>query len=164
MRIKRRIFSTAALVLCCAFTLASCGEEAGTASQTGSGDAAQGETTVLKVEDYGAVGDGVTDCSEAFEDVLKAAREYQEKGPVVIRFEKDASYYAERMVGKKIMFYIDDYKNLTLQGDNTTLIMNRDRIDTYVHIERSENVRWDGFNLKTSVPDLLPFRCTGNQS
>ena len=152
MRIKRRIFSTAALVLCCAFTLASCGEEAGTASQTGSGDAAQGETTVLKVEDYGAVGDGVTDCSEAFEDVLKAAREYQEKGPVVIRFEKDASYYAERMVGKKIMFYIDDYKNLTLQGDNTTLIMNRDRIDTYVHIERSENVRMDGFNLKTSVP------------
>lgn len=109
---------------------------------------------VLKVEDYGAVGDGVTDDSGAIDAILDMAKmKGRDDTPVVIEFEKDKSYYFRDMNRENAIFDLTNYKNLTLLGHNTTIIMDKTmKLNRYVNIWGSENIKIKGFNYKFSQP------------
>ncbi len=106
------------------------------------------EATIVRLEDYGGAGDGKTDNGEAISMALSAAKRSED--PVIIEFEKDATYYFEKVPGERHIFEMEGIKNLTLKGDNTTISMNMERLDRYANIERCENIRVEGLNLKTS--------------
>lgn len=107
----------------------------------------------LKVSDYGAVGDGTTDDATAVVEALKVAKTKTDEGKnVVLKFDKDKSYYFKGEDSKSI-FDLKGYKNLTVQGENTTLLL--DKTNELVHwfnVDASENITVQGFNLKLSQP------------
>lgn len=117
-------------------------------NQNENGEGDQMEVQVLKLEDFGGAGDGVTDNGEAISMALSAAK--RAEGPTVIEFEKDAVYYFEKVPGERYIFAMEGMKDVTLRGDNTTISMNMNRLDRYANIERCENIRVEGFNFKTS--------------
>lgn len=127
---------------------------AGCAGKTSDDDNPKGgeedspKVTVVKLEDYGGAGDGVTDNGEAIFLALSAAK--RTDGPVVIEFEKDATYYFEKVPGEQYIFVMEGIKDVTLKGDNTTISLNMERLCGFANIERCENIRVEGFNLKTS--------------
>ena len=126
---------------------------AGCAGKTSNDDPKGGKgdnskATVLKLEDYGGAGDGVTDNGEAISLALADAKRSEE--PVVIEFEKDATYYFEKVPGERYVFRMEGIKDVTLKGDNTTISMNMGRLDGYVNMDRCENIQVEGLNLKTS--------------
>ena len=110
------------------------------------------DAVVLKVSDYGAVGDGKTDDSSAISTVMDMAKmKGQNNTPVIIEFEKDKSYYFKDMYGASSIMYVNKYKNLTIRGDNTTLVMDRTmNLWNYININESENITVEGFNMKTA--------------
>ena len=112
------------------------------------------QTLILKVSEYGAAGDGKTDDVEVIDRVLEIAKEKGREGiAVVIEFEKDHSYYFRNGKGANAIFELQEYKNLTLRGDNTTIIMDKGvRLCRYVNINESENIALEGFNFKFSQP------------
>ena len=131
--------------------LAGCGKEtassgAGSAAPDGSGTSA--EVKVFNVKDYGAVGDGVTDDYNAVKKALDEAIAYD--GAKVVQFEKDAVYLMATRSRNKSAMEIQKAENLTVQGENTTLVIDMDkRVNTYFNINESKNIKVKGFNLKT---------------
>lgn len=109
---------------------------------------------VLKVSEYGAVGDGVTDDGPAIDSVLDMAKmKGQNDTPVVIEFEKDKSYYVKELYGDTAIFELSRYKNLTLHGDNTTIMMDKSgKLRRYLNADFAENIAVEGFNFKFSQP------------
>lgn len=107
---------------------------------------------ILKVSEYGATGDGKTDDVDAIDRVLEIAKAKGQEGvPVVIEFEKDHAYYFRNGKDANAIFELQEYKNLTLRGDNTTIIMDKSvRLCRYVNINESENIALKGFNFKFS--------------
>ncbi len=106
------------------------------------------QTTVLRLEDYGGAGDGVTDNGEALSQALAAAKEAE--GPVMLELEKDATYYFENVPGDGYLFELKNLTDMTLRGDNTTISMNGAKLNGYVNADQCENLRIEGLNLKTS--------------
>ena len=135
--------------------LMGCGDSKGSSTDSNVSEKEhEKEAVVLKVSEYGAVGDGTTDDSAAIDTVLDMAKlKGQDDTPVVIEFEKDKSYYFRDMNRESIIFDLQRYKNLTLRGDNTTIIMDKSlNLITYVNINESENITIEGFNFKFSQP------------
>ncbi len=121
--------------------------DAGT-SASGGGSEAPAETKVFNVKDYGAVGDGVTDDYNAVKKALDEAIAYD--GSKVLQFEKDATYLMATRPKSKNAFEIQKASNLTIQGDNTTIVIDMDqRVNTYFNINECKNIKVKGFNLKT---------------
>ncbi len=123
-------------------------------SGDGTGKKDPENAVVLKVAEYGALGDGVTDDSDAIDTVFDMAKmKGQNDTPVIIEFEKDKSYYFKDMHGGKIIFDLVRRKNLTLRGDNTTIIMDKSgKLNQYFNSDFSENIVLEGFNFKYSQP------------
>ncbi len=106
------------------------------------------KTMVLKLENYGGAGDGVTDNGEALSMVLSEAK--RTESPVRIELEKNGIYYFENVPGEGYLFELKDMKNVTLKGENTTISMNAAKLNGYVNVDKCENLRIEGVNLKTS--------------
>ena len=145
---KRRICRICSLLMTAAMLTGMLAGCAGKNSEGNDGGEDESKATVIRLEDYGGAGDGVTDNGEAISLALSAAK--RSKEPVIIEFEKDATYYFEKVPGEKSIFGMTGIKDATLKGDNTTISMNMERLDGYANIERCENIRIEGFNLKTS--------------
>ena len=140
----------AAVMLLSAF--AGCSTTEGESSAAGSdvpdGSGTTAETKVFNVKDYGAVGDGVTDDYNAVKKALDEAIAYD--GTKILQFEKDATYLMATRPKNKNALDIQNAKNLTVQGENTTIVIDMDkRVNTYFNINACENVTVKGFNLKT---------------
>ena len=131
--------------------LAGCGKEtasSGAGSAAPDGSEAPAEAKVFHVKDYGAVGDGVADDYNAVKKALDEAIAYD--GTKVVQFEKDATYLMATRPKNKNALDIQKAKNLTVQGENTTIVIDMDkRVNTYFNINECENVKVKGFNLKT---------------
>ena len=131
--------------------LAGCGKEtasSGAGSAAPDGSEAPAEAKVFHVKDYGAVGDGVADDYNAVKKALDEAIAYD--GTKVVQFEKDATYLMATRPKNKNALDIQKAKNLTVQGENTTIVIDMDkRVNTYFNINESKNIKVKGFNLKT---------------
>ena len=140
----------AAVMLLSAF--AGCSTTEGESSAAGSdvpdGSGTTAETKVFNVKDYGAVGDGVTDDYNAVKKALDEAIAYD--GNKIVQFEKDATYLMATRPKNKNALDIQNAKNLTVQGENTTIVIDMDkRVNTYFNINECKNIKVKGFNLKT---------------
>ena len=140
----------AAVMLLSAF--AGCSTTEGESSAAGSdvpdGSGTTAETKVFNVKDYGAVGDGVTDDYNAVKKALDEAIAYD--GTKILQFEKDATYLMATRPKNKNALDIQNAKNLTVQGENTTIVIDMDkRVNTYFNINECKNIKVKGFNLKT---------------
>ena len=83
---------------------------------------------------------------------------------MIIKFEEGKSYYfknneitdsdtSSQKLAKQAIFYLKNYENLTLSGNNTTLLL--DKSNDLVHwfnIDNSKNINVEGFNLELSQP------------
>ena len=108
--------------------------DAGT-SASGGGSEAPAETKVFNVKDYGAVGDGVTDDYNAVKKALDEAIAYE--GNKIVQFEKDATYLMATRPKNKNALDIQNAKNLAVQGENTTIVIDMDkRVNTYFNINK----------------------------
>lgn len=138
-----------ALCMCAALVagLAGCGDD----TSSSGGKTENTKVTVLKVADFGAMGDGKTDDGVAIHKALLEAG--SAKGPVVVEFEKDKTYYVQKGKAKKSVFELQGYSDITIKGENTTISLDvTKRIDKYFNLNECENVKIDGFNFKTSTP------------
>lgn len=108
----------------------------------------EAEPQVIRLEDYGGAGDGTTDNGEAVSLALSTAK--RAEGPVIIEFEKDATYYFEKVPGEEYVFHMEGISDVTLKGDNTTISMDMTRLNGFVNMNRCEDIRVEGLNLKTS--------------
>lgn len=106
---------------------------------------------VFYVEDFGAVGDGVTDSAPA---IAKALKEIAGKNePCELVFHKGASYLLRDGRGSAIAIDLQSLQNLTLRGEETTLIMDVTMgLHTYVNINLCKNIRMEGFRFKNAKP------------
>lgn len=109
---------------------------------------------VIKVSEHGAVGDGKTDDSVAIDAALDMAKMKGRDGAsVVLEFEKDKAYYFKEMNRESSIFDLEGYKNLTVCGDNTTLLLDKSmNLVHWFNVNESENIKIQGFNLKLAQP------------
>ena len=128
-----------------------------------SGSAARDD--VLRVKDYGAVGDGKTDDGEAIANTIQRAMDFtyaNPSKPATVIFESGKSYRMDT-----VPFSISQYnanialcntKNITLQGSNTTIIGNPDK--RYVQITNSSDINITGLNFTYEKPVAVTAEIT----
>lgn len=104
--------------------------------------------TTFAVTDFGATGDGVTDDYAAIHAALEAARACP--GKTVVQFAPSAVYRLCAPEGVRTGIELFHFTDLTLLGDNTTLVF--ERLFTYIDIQYSRRIRIQGFNLKLWRP------------
>ncbi len=103
---------------------------------------------IFRIADFGASGDGKTDCCPAVKSALSAIREYG--GPAVLQFEPNGIYFFASVPENKPAVMIRNFGNLTLSGKNTTFVLGQVR--TYVDIQHCHDIKVTGFNFKLFKP------------
>ncbi|MDD4699295.1 MAG: hypothetical protein PHV07_03430 [Oscillospiraceae bacterium] len=80
---------------------------------------------IFRVEDFGAVGDGVTDDGKAIATAIRQAVNY-DSDKKIVAFQKDKTYRAQSLPewhDSNYLFFADGAKNLTICGENTKLLL-----------------------------------------
>ncbi len=99
----------------------------------------------LYLHDFGAVGDGVTDDAKAIHKALQALQSLENGGTLV--FEPDATYYyLDNGAGQKPVVFFRGQKNLTLQGQNSTILLGG-YDHYYMDVEECTNITVEGINF-----------------
>ncbi len=107
------------------------------------------ETTVLRAEDYGVVGDGVTDDGPAIAKLMEAA--CGAKGSVTVAFPSDKAFYV-RTASERYVFDLDGTKSLTIDGGGGTFLL--DPLLRFLRLVESKDVVVRNLNVDFSP---LPF-------
>jgi hypothetical protein len=95
------------------------------------------DTLVMKVRDFGAVGDGKADDGPALQKLFEKASALRRPGKIV--FQKEATYYLGKTENQKIgSLFLDRANDLIIEGNNSLLLVdpNRRPIELY----RSKNI------------------------
>lgn len=140
-----------------------------TASVWSSGASMEDDSVLVHVRDYGAVGDGRTNDMQALAKALDMVKRLSERSKVILQFEPNTEYYFKTRNGESAIVDLVECSNITLRGENTTIIMDKSpdpvsgeaRLVTYVNVDSSENIAIEGFNFKFSQPWYTMASVTG---
>lgn len=113
-----------------------------TSSETASDDEKK-NIKILSVKDFGAVGDGKTDDGEAIAAAVKALYSYDEGSQLV--FEKNKTYYVSGTTQNALN--IVSLKGMTIDGNNSTILLDGTDKRTYLNLSECENVTVKSFNF-----------------
>jgi len=100
---------------------------------------------IFRPEDFGAKGDGVSNDAFAFSQALAAAK----AGGTVLLGANRSYYFAPTAGASAAAIDLDGAKNITIRGDNTTLLI--DRPLYYCNLRNSQNVTLSGLTFDYRV-------------
>ena len=104
-----------------------------------------GVPVTLKVEDFGAKGDGKTDDATAILNAVSALRE-SPKGSVLL-FGKDKTYfYEDNGTAIRSAFYLHENEGLTIKGDNSLIMLGGTNL-FYADITNCKDIVLEGLNF-----------------
>jgi len=102
-------------------------------------------TKVIRVKDYGAVGDGVTDDKNAVLKAFNAAMASKE--PVRLEFEADKVYLVSEKMEDFAFFVVNDVENKEIDGQGSTLLLEKPT-NTVLEMNNSHNITFRNLNVK----------------
>lgn len=142
-RIKRMTLAVCAVMTLVWLCSCNGGGDQTSSAASGNGDGS-GQVQILKIADFGAVGDGVTNDYQALNKAVNEAKKLD--APVRIEFEKDKTYFFGTRNKNNVAVSLNDGHDISFVGDNTTFMV--DKMVGYFSINESKNVTIKGFNFK----------------
>ena len=100
---------------------------------------------VIRVKDYGAVGDGVTDDKKAVLKAFNAAMASKE--PVRLEFEANKVYLVSEKMEDFAFFVVNDVANKEIDGQGSTLLFEKPN-NTVLELNNSQNIIFRNLNVK----------------
>lgn len=102
------------------------------------------ESKILYVKDFGAKADGITDDGNAIMEAVLNLGNCAPGSKLV--FESNKTYFISDLMGiSNYALYLSDLNNVTIEGNNTTLLLDKDK--SYISMSGCKNVTVKGFNF-----------------
>lgn len=92
---------------------------------------------IFHMSDFGAVGDGVTDDSQAFISAIEIAKNGGEG--TVLMLDKNASYKIGEVSDRWSLIYLNGANGLTIDGNGSSILFEKPT-NTFAYINNSENI------------------------
>lgn len=104
-----------------------------------------GAPVTLKVEDFGAKGDGKTDDAKAIYNAMVTLAN-SPRGSVLVFGKNKTYYYKDNGTSLRAVIYFSNNENLTVKGDNTLILLGGDS-NYYADVTNSKNITIEGLSF-----------------
>lgn len=108
----------------------------------------EGKPVTIKVEDYGAKGDGKTDDAKAIYEAMMALSN-SPRGSVLLFGKNKTYYYKDNGAPINSVIYFSSNEDLTVKGDNTLILLGG-QTNYYADITKSKNITIEGLSFDYS--------------